>query len=89
MTETDFSTFSNRELCGLAILDWDTPWFGAVPYIDAMADMISCDKDPVVDRYYDDTPGEIVQRFLGNAAQWRGPVARGVKAELKKRLRNV
>lgn len=63
--------------------DWKKPYFGAVPYIEAMRAM-----DDIRDPYYDDPGYEIVGYFLANASTWRGEVARAVKAELKKRLDN-
>jgi hypothetical protein len=58
--------------------DWKKPYFGARPYIEAMGTMDSPDQDFGLD------PGkEIVLYFLANAGNWRGDVARRVKAELK------
>lgn len=84
---TDYSALSNRELLTLAIEDWETPWFGAVPYLQAIGETLVAGGDPVTDAYGCDPPGSTVLYFLGNAAQWKGDVARGVKAELKKRLK--
>ncbi len=64
--------------------DWKKPYFGAVPYIDAMASL-----NKVSDNFYLDSGESIVQYFLANAAQWRGEVARRVKVELKELLKNV
>lgn len=58
--------------------DWTRPYFGAVPYLDAMATLES-----VTDYYGADTGKSIVLYFLSNANTWRGEVARRVKAELK------
>lgn len=58
--------------------DWTKPYFGAVPYLDAMATLHS-----INDNYYDDTAHSIVIYFLSNATTWRGETARRVKAELK------
>lgn len=55
--------------------------FGAKPYLDAMRSL-----QDVGDMYGADTGHEIVARFLSNASTWRGPVAKTVKAELKRRL---
>ena len=58
--------------------DWAKPYFGAVPYIDAMQALSSITEDYGLD------PGkEIVLYFLANANTWRGETARRVKAELK------
>lgn len=58
--------------------DWKTPYFGAVPYLNAMASLTS-----VHDNYGADPGKMIVLYFLGNAKAWRGETARRVKAELK------
>lgn len=58
--------------------NWAKPYFGAVPYIEAMG--MLCDID---DMYGCDDAKSIVLYFLANASTWRGPVARRVKAELK------
>jgi hypothetical protein len=62
--------------------DWAKVNFAAVPYLDAMRSLSS-----VEDRYGQDPGREIVLRFLGNAGSWRGPVAKAVKAELRRRLK--
>ena len=62
--------------------DWRKPYFGAVPYIKAMQSL-----DTIEDKYGLDDARDIVARFLCNAATWRGPVARAVKAELNAMLR--
>jgi len=53
-------------------------WFGAVPYLDAMATLQSID-----DTYGCDDARSIVNYFLANASTWRGPMAKAIKAELK------
>jgi hypothetical protein len=58
--------------------DWKKPYFGAVPYIEAMMTMDTPD-----DAYGCDPGREIVLYFLANANTWRGEVARRVKSELK------
>jgi hypothetical protein len=58
--------------------DWAKPYFGAVPYLDAMSGLNS-----IQDQYGADSAVSIVLYFLSNAATWRGPVAKRVKAELK------
>ena len=59
--------------------DWKKPYFGAVPYLQAMADLDSID-----DKYGEDSAKSIVLYFLANAQSWRGETAKRVKAELKK-----
>jgi hypothetical protein len=57
--------------------DWRNPYFGALPYINAMRTM-----DGIGDRYGMDDGKSIVLYFLANAQTWRGEVARRIKAEL-------
>jgi len=58
--------------------DWKKPYFGAVPYIEAMETLNS-----INDNYYFDSGKSIVRYFLANASTWKGETARRVKAELK------
>lgn len=58
--------------------DWKKPYFGAVPYIEAMFSL-----DKITDNYGADTGKYVVLYFLANATTWRGEVARRIKAELK------
>jgi len=57
---------------------WPKPYFGAVPYIEAMESL-----DSINDNYYADTGKYTVLYFLSNANTWRGEDARRIKAELK------
>ena len=59
-------------------VDWKKPYFGAVPYLDAMRSLVS-----VTDKYGQDSADSIIRYFLSNATHWRGSVAKKVKAELK------
>lgn len=61
--------------------DWKKPYFGAVPYLDAMRSLGSID-----DNFGYDDGRSIVLYFLSNAATWRGPVAKAIKLELKSML---
>jgi hypothetical protein len=58
--------------------DWKNPYFGAVPYLDAMLTLNS-----VSDPYYYDSGKSIVAYFLANAATYRGETAKRIKLELK------
>jgi len=60
---------------------WTKPYFGAVPYINAMQSISS-----IKDDYYEDSADSIVRYFLGNAGTWRGEDARRIKAELNQLL---
>lgn len=62
--------------------DWKKPYFGAVPYLDAMHSLNS-----VTDNYYEDSGRSVVLYFLSNANTWRGETAKRVKAELKAMLK--
>jgi len=58
--------------------DWAKPYFGAVPYLNAMATI-----DSVFASFGYDSGSSLVRYFLSNARTWRGPVARRIKAELR------
>lgn len=62
--------------------DWAKPYFGAVPYLDAMRHL-----SDITDRYYYDDGSSVVRYFLANANTWKGDTARRVKAELKALLK--
>lgn len=57
---------------------WPKPYFGAVPYIQALAGL-----DSIRDSYGHDNGRSMVLYFLANAGTWRGPDAKRIKAELK------
>ena len=65
-------------IAGEIVNDWKRPYFGAVPYLDAMGLIES-----IEDNYYEDTARSVVLYFLANAHTWRGDTARRIKAELK------
>lgn len=72
-----------REIAADIFADWKTMRNKGVihpawPYADAMRSL-----DTIDDMYYADRADDIVQRFLGNAAGWRGEKAKAIKAELK------
>lgn len=62
--------------------NWKNVWFGAKPYLQAMGTLTS-----ISDNYGLDSGKSIVLYFLSNAATWRGPEARRIKAELKALLK--
>lgn len=63
---------------------WPKPYFGAVPYIQAMRYL-----GDITDDYGYDSGESIVRYFLANAGTWRGDDARRIKAELKSMLKAV
>ncbi len=62
--------------------DWAKPYFGAVPYLDAMHSL-----NTMRDKYYYDDAESVVRYFLSNATSWKGETARAIKAELKAMLK--
>jgi len=62
--------------------NWKNPYFGAVPYLEAMKTLYS-----INDGYYADSAETVVLYFLSNAGTWRGDVARRIKAELKEMIK--
>lgn len=63
-------------------MSWPKPYFGAVPYIDAMRSL-----SDITDNYGQDSADSIVRYFLANAGTWRGEDARRIKAELRALIR--
>lgn len=64
--------------------DWKKPYFGAVPYLDAMHSL-----DSIRDAYYHDSGSSVVRYFLANASTWRGETARRIKSELNSMLKDA
>jgi len=62
--------------------NWKNPYFGSVPYINALRELRH-----VTDNYGHDSAASIISYFLANATGWKGDVARAVKRELNKRLK--
>ena len=63
--------------------DWVKPYFGAVPYMQAMSGL-----DDITDSYGAEDARSIVAYFLGNASAWKGEVAKRIKAELNAMLKS-
>lgn len=70
------------EVAAVIYRDWKPIWFGAKPYVDAMSSI-----DDLNSKYIAEDGRSIVTYFLANCQTWRGPVARMVKAELRRRLK--
>lgn len=81
-TTEELRTATLPEIAALIAHDWDNVYFAAAPYLDAMFSINS-----VQDNYMMDPGKGVVLYFLSNASTWRGPVARLVKAELKRRVK--
>jgi hypothetical protein len=58
-------------------------YFGAKPYLSAMASLNS-----INDNYGEDSAKSIVAYFLANATTWRGDKAREIKKELNALLKS-
>lgn len=63
---------------------WKNVYFGAKPYLQAMATIDSSDKNAP---YMLVTAENIVIYFLVNATYWRGEDAKRIKAELKSMIK--
>lgn len=66
-----------REIAHDIRADWKRPYFGAVPYLDAMDAL-----NDITDPYGAEDAATMVVYFLSNASTWRGETARRIKAEL-------
>jgi hypothetical protein len=62
---------------------WEKPYFGAVPYLEAMKYLNTVDNT-----YGADDGNTIVNYFLSNAKTWRGEDARRIKTELRGMVRS-
>ena len=82
ITPTDYSKHLVYELATVIRKDWQKPHLAAMPYLSAMR----CMNDAVED-YGCESGRSIIAYFLSNASSWHGDVARGVKAELKRRIK--
>ncbi|MCM1438770.1 MAG: hypothetical protein NC131_06115 [Roseburia sp.] len=60
--------------------NWKNVYFGAKPYLEAMASIHSPEPNA---RYMFETAKDMVTYFLANATYWRGETARTIKNELK------
>jgi hypothetical protein len=83
MTTTTTTTRPLYQIANEIKKDWRATakngiYFGAVPYLDAMSSL-----DKITDNYGMDSGKSIVLYFLCNANNWRGSVAKRVKAELR------
>jgi hypothetical protein len=58
--------------------DWRNPYFGAVPYLEALEGLASWDA-----RFGVESARSLAPYLLNNLKTWRGDVARSVKAQLK------
>jgi len=80
-TAEDLKEVNYAGIANLIRKDWKKVYFGAVPYLDALGDGVL----DATGAYYADDKDTIILYFLANANGWRGAVARGVKADLRRR----
>ena len=59
--------------------DWKKPYFGAIPYLDAMESLTS-----IEDKYFNDDSKTIILYLIANMSSYRGETARRIKLELKR-----
>lgn len=64
--------------------DWKNVNYAARPYLDAMSSL-----NNMSDYYGADSAYSVIAYFLSNAATWKGEVAKAIKAELKKMVKNI
>lgn len=81
-TETETTTRPISTIAHEIRVDWVKPYFGAVPYLDAMDSLTA-----ITDKYFYDDATSVVRYFLANATTWKGETARRIKAELKAMLK--
>jgi hypothetical protein len=84
-------TFSTKERTGPRAVhmiaqeiasDWKNPYFGAVPYLNAMHALETIDTT-----YGADSGASVIAYFLANAQTWKGEKARQIKKELNAMLK--
>lgn len=75
---------SLRQLAMVIEQSWVKMSPHAVPYVAAMRQL-----ETIRDKFGFDDGESVVRYFLVNATTWRGEVARNVKAELNRRLKEV
>lgn len=73
-----------HEIASEILQDWKKPYFGAIPYLEAMLQI-----NTIHDNYYLDTAESVVIYFLSNAETWKGETARRIKAELREMLKEA
>jgi hypothetical protein len=80
LTKEALKAMPLNEIAQAIELAWSKVYFGARPYLDAMHTL-----ETMNDRYGMDSAASIVVYFLSNASGFRGPTAKLIRAELKRR----
>lgn len=73
------------EIAFLIRKNWMKPYFGSIPYLEAMETLNVIDPTDPKSDYGLDSGESIVLYFLSNANSFRGETAREIKKELKRR----
>jgi len=79
-TETQLTESGHRPIYEIAteiLKDWKKPYFGAIPYLQAMQRI-----GDIKEKYGYEDAQMVVLYFLSNAQTWRGETARRIKKEL-------
>lgn len=82
--ESQISSAPISQIADIIRKNWKPVSPYAQPYLQAMFHLSS-----ITDTYYLDSGESVVVYFLCNANTWRGPVARIVKKELNRRVKNL
>jgi hypothetical protein len=82
----DYKDMTFAELAAVIKADWKKPYFGAVPYLEALSELNT--TDPKAPYFFEDAKTQVIY-FLSNASGWRGEVAKAVKLELNRRYKNA
>ena len=80
--QPNFRNMTINDIGYFIVKNWKPMNFGAKPYAEAMKEI---DNNGM---YIMDSWESVVAYWLSNASTWRGPVAKAVKAELKRRLKS-
>jgi hypothetical protein len=83
ITAEQLKPLTINEIAEVIRKNWKPVNYAAEPYLQAMFSLES-----INDKYVNDDGRQVVNYFLANAREWRGDVARMVKAELKARVAN-
>lgn len=79
----NYSEKNLSELASVVYRNWPKVNFAAAPYLEALVSL-----DNIDDSYGADSGRSVVAYFLANASSWKGEVAKAVKKELNRRLKN-
>lgn len=70
------------EIANEIVANKQTVGYAAQPYLEAMTQITGLDEN-----FGADSATSVIMYFLGNAAAWKGPLARSIKEELRQMLK--